>query len=362
MAPLAPWWSLTLTVAGPTRSTKILAYTKTCCTSSTWRRSVTASVTVTQKSGPSGGTTATPPTLWPFMASKEILNTRTWMAGCRGGWGWTATAATARQWPVGVQSRMEVWLRKLAQISLWKRMSWRSTNQPFPRFFSSCRYSLPALAPLLTEVTTSGRQECFFLLRNLCTCYSFKGFTFTLFIASNAIGPLVALWLLYESGSVVSDLPTPIWLLLYGGVGICAGLWVWGRRVIQTMGKDLTPITPSRYVTYLYPVPTYVWSILTIKHANTFFPTQRIQHWARFSTHSGCGIQYWSSCQHNPLQGKVAVTSVDSSGNRQLYNILPLVFPSGIIVGTAIAKSTRMLMLAVSRKNLCMFLLFPASL
>ncbi|KAM6986883.1 sodium-dependent phosphate transporter 1-B [Aplochiton taeniatus] len=62
---------------------------------------------------------------------------------------------------------------------------------------------------------------------------------------SNAIGPLVALWLVYESGSVVSNAPTPIWLLLYGGVGICVGLWVWGRRVIQTMGKDLTPITPS---------------------------------------------------------------------------------------------------------------------
>ncbi|XP_034068304.1 sodium-dependent phosphate transporter 1-A [Gymnodraco acuticeps] len=62
---------------------------------------------------------------------------------------------------------------------------------------------------------------------------------------SNAIGPLVALWLLYESGSVMSNAPTPIWLLLYGGVGICAGLWVWGRRVMQTLGKDLTPITPS---------------------------------------------------------------------------------------------------------------------
>ncbi|KAK9522485.1 hypothetical protein VZT92_018946 [Zoarces viviparus] len=62
---------------------------------------------------------------------------------------------------------------------------------------------------------------------------------------SNAIGPLVALWLVYESGSVVSSAPTPIWLLLYGGVGICAGLWVWGRRVMQTLGKDLTPITPS---------------------------------------------------------------------------------------------------------------------
>lgn len=63
---------------------------------------------------------------------------------------------------------------------------------------------------------------------------------------SNAIGPLVALYLVYQTGDVASRVATPIWLLLYGGVGICTGLWVWGRRVIQTMGKDLTPITPSR--------------------------------------------------------------------------------------------------------------------
>ncbi|KAG9270696.1 sodium-dependent phosphate transporter 2 isoform X2 [Astyanax mexicanus] len=62
---------------------------------------------------------------------------------------------------------------------------------------------------------------------------------------SNAIGPLVALWMIYEQGGVMQNSSTPVWLLFYGGVGICAGLWVWGRRVIQTMGKDLTPITPS---------------------------------------------------------------------------------------------------------------------
>ncbi|XP_054854418.1 sodium-dependent phosphate transporter 1 [Eublepharis macularius] len=62
---------------------------------------------------------------------------------------------------------------------------------------------------------------------------------------SNAIGPLVALYLVYQTGDVASTVATPIWLLLYGGVGICTGLWIWGRRVIQTMGKDLTPITPS---------------------------------------------------------------------------------------------------------------------
>ncbi|XP_004441266.1 PREDICTED: sodium-dependent phosphate transporter 2 isoform X2 [Ceratotherium simum simum] len=62
---------------------------------------------------------------------------------------------------------------------------------------------------------------------------------------SNAIGPLVALWLIYQQGAVLQEAVTPVWLLFYGGVGICTGLWIWGRRVIQTMGKDLTPITPS---------------------------------------------------------------------------------------------------------------------
>lgn len=70
-------------------------------------------------------------------------------------------------------------------------------------------------------------------------------------ICSNAIGPLVALWMIYEQGGVMQDAATPIWLLFYGGVGICAGLWVWGRRVIQTLGKDLTPITPSRWESLL---------------------------------------------------------------------------------------------------------------
>lgn len=104
----------------------------------------------------------------------------------------------------------------------------------------------------------------FFLQEFLCELFIQRIYR-CFHITSNAIGPLVALWLLYESGSVVSNSPTPIWLLLYGGVGICAGLWVWGRRVMQTMGKDLTPITPSRYATYLYPIATKILINLIIE-------------------------------------------------------------------------------------------------
>ncbi|KYM99292.1 PREDICTED: sodium-dependent phosphate transporter 2 [Cyphomyrmex costatus] len=62
---------------------------------------------------------------------------------------------------------------------------------------------------------------------------------------SNAIGPLIGLWAVYAEGSARQEAETPILILLYGGLGISAGLWVWGRRVIQTLGQDLARITPT---------------------------------------------------------------------------------------------------------------------
>lgn len=61
----------------------------------------------------------------------------------------------------------------------------------------------------------------------------------------NAIGPLIALWMIYKEGTVLQQSDTSFALLLFGGVGISIGLWVWGRRVIETVGSDLTKITPS---------------------------------------------------------------------------------------------------------------------
>ena len=128
----------------------------------------------------------------------------------------------------------------------------------------------------------------------------------------------MALWLVYTSNSVTSSQPTPIWLLLYGGVGICIGLWVWGRRVIQTMGRDLTPITPSRYgiqtasssvTNHILPRHEpllYLDSMFTHIHASFFSSPllQRFQHRTGFSRDGGSGLQHWPACFHHPLQGK----------------------------------------------------------
>lgn len=62
---------------------------------------------------------------------------------------------------------------------------------------------------------------------------------------SNAIGPLIALWMIYKDGTVAQQSETPLSILLFGGLGISVGLWVLGRRVIKTVGNDLTKITPS---------------------------------------------------------------------------------------------------------------------
>ena len=63
---------------------------------------------------------------------------------------------------------------------------------------------------------------------------------------SNAIGPLIGLFLIFKENKIESTSPTPEWILFYGGVGISVGLWILGRRVIKTIGEDLTKITPSR--------------------------------------------------------------------------------------------------------------------
>ena len=63
---------------------------------------------------------------------------------------------------------------------------------------------------------------------------------------ANAIGPLAAVNSIIESGGdVVQKARMPTWILFLGGVGIVAGLAIYGYRVMQTIGTHITELTPS---------------------------------------------------------------------------------------------------------------------
>lgn len=63
---------------------------------------------------------------------------------------------------------------------------------------------------------------------------------------SNAIGPLAAALSILQCGSTGADILIPIDILAWGGFGIVAGLMMWGYRVIATIGKKITELTPTR--------------------------------------------------------------------------------------------------------------------
>ena len=63
---------------------------------------------------------------------------------------------------------------------------------------------------------------------------------------ANSIGPLAGIWAIYHEGLIGLKSEVPVWILVMGGTGIVIGLAVLGWRVIETVGKKITNITPSR--------------------------------------------------------------------------------------------------------------------
>lgn len=63
---------------------------------------------------------------------------------------------------------------------------------------------------------------------------------------ANGIGPFAAVLALVRSGGDVAQAsPLPLWVLALGGCGIVLGLATYGYRVMQTIGRRITELTPS---------------------------------------------------------------------------------------------------------------------
>ena len=63
---------------------------------------------------------------------------------------------------------------------------------------------------------------------------------------ANSIGPLAAAVNAIEGGDIHGKAPVAPWMLGLGGLGIVVGLATYGYRVMATIGKHITELTPSR--------------------------------------------------------------------------------------------------------------------
>ena len=63
---------------------------------------------------------------------------------------------------------------------------------------------------------------------------------------ANAVGPWVAAYNTYQSGTVSSKTNTPIWILVIAGILLGAGFWFFGFHIIRSLGNRITQMSPTR--------------------------------------------------------------------------------------------------------------------
>ena len=93
----------------------------------------------------------------------------------------------------------------------------------------------------------AGVERVFIWLQIITACY--VAFAHGANDVANAIGPMAAIYEIASSTEGVlspNQVDVPIGLLLLGGAGITVGIATWGYKVMDTIGKKITHITPSR--------------------------------------------------------------------------------------------------------------------
>jgi len=89
-----------------------------------------------------------------------------------------------------------------------------------------------------------GVEKIFIYLQILSACL--VAFAHGANDVANAIGPVAAVLGVLQTHSLSGHSYIPPWLLALGGAGIVIGLATWGWRVIETIGKKITELTPTR--------------------------------------------------------------------------------------------------------------------
>ncbi len=63
---------------------------------------------------------------------------------------------------------------------------------------------------------------------------------------ANAVGPLSAIVSVASSAEVASKVGIPLWVMAIGAIGISLGLFLFGAKLIRTVGKQLTALDQTR--------------------------------------------------------------------------------------------------------------------
>jgi inorganic phosphate transporter, PiT family len=127
-------------------------------------------------------------------------------------------------------------------IISWQQLDYNPIQNPKSVLVQSSGSGNPSVAQHRKIQNPTERLFARFQLLSAC----FVAFAHGSNDVGNAIAPLAAIVYINRTGSVPTDgITTPLWILILGGVGIVAGLAVWGKKVIATIGENIITLQPS---------------------------------------------------------------------------------------------------------------------
>ncbi|MFB2979389.1 inorganic phosphate transporter [Microseira sp. BLCC-F43] len=142
-------------------------------------------------------------------------------------WNNWGLALPAHDIPLGLGAIASVTLSLVS----WRQLETRQTKERSP----ITNYQLPITNPIERQL---GRFQ---VLSACCVAFAHGSND-----VGNAIAPLAAIAYIRRTGSVpLANFSVPLWILVLGGLGIVAGLAIWGKNVITTVGENIIPLKPS---------------------------------------------------------------------------------------------------------------------
>jgi PiT family inorganic phosphate transporter len=103
---------------------------------------------------------------------------------------------------------------------------------------------MKVLGRFLKKKESSGAEDIFKKIQIGTSCY--VALAQGANDVANAIGPLAVIYFIVKTGDIGTKVPVPIFLLVFGGIGIACGIGMAGHRVMDTIGRKITTLTNTR--------------------------------------------------------------------------------------------------------------------